>query len=509
MTTQMKDRTLKEKILLAITAAATLILFPFLIGSILSHDIGHIIVDSIAVGGIFSIFLAVWFTRKVKLLSGIFAALAYINILIGIYLKGAGLIYWLYPITIGSFYLLPILYASTCNTLLITIACYFTYEQFDNFTLTRLIASFVVTNIFSLTFSMFMQNKNRQLLNKDKISQHHNNILELIASSSKLSKILNAVADAIENELIDAECSILLLDKSGKHLVLGAAPSIDPRYHELLNGLAVSQGLGSSATAAYTEKRVIISDIATHSSWGAWSVLAKEAKLASCWSEPIIGNQGNLLGIFTSYHHKISTPKPSEFKFIEQFVNLTRIAIEREKADQIIWQQANYDSLTKLPNRNLLHDHLTNAMTNVQREKQQLAIAMLDLDKFKEVNDTLGHGAGDIVLIECSKRIKGCIRKNDIAARLGGDEFIIVFVGVTRPEDIHKIGIKLSNALAKPYIIQEKNIYCTASIGITFYPNDASNIESLIKKADQAMYSAKTQGRNNVHYFTDKIQVNS
>jgi len=504
MTVQMKDRTLEEKILLGITAAATLILFPFFIISMLSHDTAHIIVDFIAVGGIFAIFLATWFTRNVKLFSGIFAVLAHVNILIGIYLKGAGLIYWLYPIIIGSFYLLPILFASTFNILLVTIACYFTYEQFDSFNLTRLIASFVVTNIFSLIFSMFMQNKNIQLLNKDKISQHHNKILELIASSSKLSNILNAITHAIENELADAKCSILLLDKTGKHLVLGAAPSIDKRYHELLNNLTISQGVGSSATAAYTEKRVIITDIATHPSWGSWSVLAKEAKLASCWSEPIIGNQGNLLGIFTIYHHKISTPPPSEFELIEQFVNLTRIAIEREEADQMIWQQANYDSLTKLPNRNLLHAHLTNAITNAQREKQQLAIAMLDLDKFKEVNDTLGHSAGDTVLIESSKRIKGCIRKNDIAARLGGDEFIIVFVGVAQLEDIHKIGRKLSDALAKPHIIQEKNIYCTASIGISFYPNDATNIDALLKKADQAMYRAKTQGRNNIHYFADK-----
>ena len=105
------------------------------------------------------------------------------------------------------------------------------------------------------------------------------------------------------------------------------------------------------------------------------------------------------------------------------------------------------------------------------------------------------------MLIECSKRIKACIRKNDIAARLGGDEFIVVLVGTTGFEDIEKIGLKLSSALAKPYIIQDKNIYCTASIGFAFYPNDAQSIEVLIKNADHAMYRAKTQGRNNIYYF--------
>jgi diguanylate cyclase (GGDEF)-like protein len=127
---------------------------------------------------------------------------------------------------------------------------------------------------------------------------------------------------------------------------------------------------------------------------------------------------------------------------------------------------------------------------------------MLDLDKFNDVNDSLGHNAGDTVLIECAKRIKSCIRKNDIAARLGGDEFIIVLIGATLPEDIDKISKKLSRTLSEPYRIQEKNVFCTASIGIAFYPNDAMSIDDLLKNADKAMYRAKTEGRNSVQYFS-------
>ncbi|WP_199271390.1 EAL domain-containing protein [Paraglaciecola sp. L1A13] len=507
MTVKMEHRTLEDKILLTITAAATLVLFPFLITSFFADDKEHIAVDFVAVGGIFTIFLGVWFTSKIKLFSGLFAVLAQVTILMGIYLKGAGLIYWLFPIIIAGFYLLPILFASIFNILLITVACLLTYEQFDSFTLPRIIAAFVVTNIFSLIFSMFMQNKNRQLSEKDKISQLRNNILESIASSSKLSKVLPAVAHAIENEFPDAICSILLLDKTGKRLVLGAAPSLPDFYNKALDGLAIGQGVSSSGTAAFTGKRVVVADIATHPYWASWKALAQKAGLAACWSEPIIGNQGNVLGTFSIYHRKISAPKPSEFKLIEQFASLARIAIEREKADQLIWQQANYDSLTNLPNRNLLQEHLANAIANAQRENKQLAIAMLDLDKFKDVNDSLGHGAGDTVLIECSKRIKSAIRKNDIAARLGGDEFIIVLVGTTIPEDIDNIGQKLSNVLAQPYIIEEKKVYCTASIGIAFYPDDALSSDALLRNADQAMYHAKMRGRNSVHYFTDNMRT--
>ncbi|WP_217495322.1 bifunctional diguanylate cyclase/phosphodiesterase [Shewanella sp. MEBiC00475] len=507
MTVKMEHRTIEDKILLGITAAATLVLFPFLVLSIISQDKAHIIVDSIAVGGFSIIFLGVWFTSKIRLFSGIFAVIAHVNILIGIYIKGAGLIYWLFPIIIASYYLLPTIVASLFNFFLITIASYLTFEQFDHFTLPRIISALVVTNVFALIFSVFMQNKNHQLLEKDKISQLRNNILELIASSSQLSKVLHAIVLGIENEFPDAKCSILLLDKNGKRLMLGSAPSLPDFYNEAIDGLVIGKGVGSCSEAALTGERVIVTDIATHPNWTHCKDIAQKASLVSCWSEPIIGNSGNVLGTFGIYHHKITSPKEIEFTLIEQFTNLARIAIEREKADKLIWKQANYDSLTNLPNRNLLHEHLTSAIANAHRESKQLVIAMMDLDNFKDVNDSMGHSAGDIVLIECAKRIKNCLRRNDIVARLGGDEFIIVMMGTMQTKDIDIIGQKLISTLANPYVIEGKKVFCTASIGLAFYPDDATSIDGLLVNADQAMYRAKTQGRNGIHYFTENMRT--
>lgn len=505
----MKHRTLEEKILLAISAAATLILFPFLVTSIISQDYAHIVVDFIAVGGIFCIFIGVWFTRKTHFFSGVFAVLAHVNILVGIYIKGAGLMYWIFPIIIASFYLLPSIVASILNLLLVGIACYITFDQFDDFSLPRIVAAFVVTNIFALTFSMFMQNKNRQLLEKDKINQRRNKILELIAGSSELSVTLSAIADAIEQEFPNSRCSILLVDKTGSRLEIGAAPTMPNSYHEALQGLKIDQNLGASGAAVYTGKRVVVSDIMSHPNWDTWRALVQQAHLVACWSEPIIDYHGHVLGTISIYHSTRSTPKNSDFKLMEQFANLARIAIERKQADDTIWHQANYDNLTSLPNRHLLYEHLESAIANSQRDHQQIAIAMLDLDKFKQVNDSLGHGAGDRVLVECAKRIKQCLRKNDIVARLGGDEFIIVFVGITKPEDIANVGEKLINVLSKPYIIQQQEIFCTASIGVAFYPHDAQNISALLKNADKAMYKAKTQGRNKVYFFSEDMSTKS
>jgi diguanylate cyclase (GGDEF)-like protein len=501
MAVKMTERSLEEKILLAITATATLFLFPFFVESLFAQDIPHIIVDFIAVGGIFAIFLGVWFTRRIALYSGIFAVLAHVNILIGIYIKGPSLIYWLFPIIIGSFYLLPTLVASLFNVVLITVACLLTYEQFDSFSLSRIVAAFIVTNIFSLIFSVFMKNQNRRLSEEGNRNKIRNNILELVVSSSQLSKVLTVIIEGVENELSNTVCSVLLCDKSGKNLIVGAAPNLPDYFNEAVDGLAIAPEVGPCGEALYAGKRVTVADMAVDPKWASWAPLAKKAKLTACWCEPIIDNKENVLGSFVIYYRKRTTPSAAEFQVIEQFINLARIAIERQKADQIIWQQANYDSLTHLPNRHLLHERLRGAMANSQRDKKQLAIAMLDLDKFKKVNDTLGHGAGDSVLIECAKRIKGCIRKNDIAARLGGDEFIVVFVGTSLPEDIANIGNKLSAALAEPYQIQNQFVYSTASIGIALYPDDALNIDDLLKNVDRAMYRAKTEGRNKVCYF--------
>ncbi|GGP74024.1 putative bifunctional diguanylate cyclase/phosphodiesterase [Shewanella ulleungensis] len=507
MTVKWDNRTIEEKILLGVTAAAVLILSPFLIKSVFEHNYLRTLVDLVAVCGISVIFIGVWFTSRVKLFSGLFAIIAHVNILFGIYIVGSDLIFWLFPIIIASFYLLPTIIACLLNALLISIAGVLTYQQFNEFSLPLILASLIVTGIFSLIFSLFMQRKNRQLSEKDKISQLRNNILELIASSSKLSKVLSAVVEGIENELPRAMCSISLLDNTAKQLRLAAAPSLPSFYYDAIDVVNVADGVGTCAQSVTLGKRIIVADIASHPNWRPLAHLADKANLVSCWSEPIISHLGNVLGTIAIYFDRLSKPTDNEISLVEQFVNLTRIAIERDTADNIIWHQANFDNLTNLPNRHLLHEHLTNAVDNAERDKKQLVIAMLDLDNFKDVNDSLGHSAGDSVLIECAKRIKSTIRKNDIVARLGGDEFIIAFVGTTVPDDINKIGQKLLSTLAQPYIIEHKNVYCTASIGLAFYPNDATTIEELLRNADQALYRAKSRGRNSIHYFTENMST--
>jgi diguanylate cyclase (GGDEF)-like protein/PAS domain S-box-containing protein len=179
---------------------------------------------------------------------------------------------------------------------------------------------------------------------------------------------------------------------------------------------------------------------------------------------------------------------------------------EKKQTEELIWLQANYDTLTGLPNRRMLLEHMKVQIANSSRENSHFALLFLDLDFFKEVNDTLGHDIGDKLLIEASERIKACTRDSDLVARLGGDEFTIVLNNFNNQKGIERVANKILKSLSEPFVLENEMAYISGSIGITLYPEDALNIEELLKNADQAMYSAKSHGRNRFHYFTPQMQ---
>lgn len=179
---------------------------------------------------------------------------------------------------------------------------------------------------------------------------------------------------------------------------------------------------------------------------------------------------------------------------------------EKKQAEELIWLQANYDTLTGLPNRRMLLEYIKLQIANCTRDNQGFALLFLDLDFFKEVNDSLGHDMGDSLLVEASQRIKACIRDADLVARIGGDEFTIVLTDFTGPKGVERVTNKILKQLSEPFMLGSEMAYISGSIGITLYPDDALTIDGLLKNADQAMYSAKAHGRNKFNYFTPKMQ---
>jgi diguanylate cyclase (GGDEF)-like protein/PAS domain S-box-containing protein len=178
---------------------------------------------------------------------------------------------------------------------------------------------------------------------------------------------------------------------------------------------------------------------------------------------------------------------------------------ERKQAVETIWRQANFDSLTSLPNRRLFHDRLEHDIKSAYRNHHKLALLFLDLDRFKQVNDLLGHDIGDKLLVHVAERLRGCARGSDTVARLSGDEFTVILTDLPERGHIELVTQKILNKLSQPFHLDDDVAHISVSIGAALYPDDGKEPSELMRKADQAMYAAKANGRNGFSYFTKSM----
>ncbi|GIZ53908.1 hypothetical protein NCCP691_39220 [Noviherbaspirillum aridicola] len=178
----------------------------------------------------------------------------------------------------------------------------------------------------------------------------------------------------------------------------------------------------------------------------------------------------------------------------------------KKESEEAIWRHASFDALTGLPNRRLFRDRLEQEIKNAERSRTSMAVMFIDLDRFKEVNDLLGHDAGDRLLKEASARLRSCIRASDTVARLGGDEFTVILPDLSDNAHLEQVAEKIIHFISLPFQVNGDAAYISASIGITVYPRDAKDAEELIRNADQAMYAAKNAGRSRLRFFTRAMQ---
>ena len=175
--------------------------------------------------------------------------------------------------------------------------------------------------------------------------------------------------------------------------------------------------------------------------------------------------------------------------------------LQQQLTDQLAYQ-ANHDALTDLPNRLMLQRELDEALRNAADGGKALAVAFIDLDRFKQINDTLGHAVGDVVLQQVALRLKGCIQTGDTLARMGGDEFTAILTGFSNESEIEEFARKLIREIGAPCKVGHRELFVTASVGISMFPKDGADAETLLRNADIAMYTAKSQGKNDVHFFS-------
>ena len=245
-------------------------------------------------------------------------------------------------------------------------------------------------------------------------------------------------------------------------------------------------------------------------SWEAWKLLIHpedRGRALQCYAGEAYGN--------TDVEHRIVRPdgtvrwiRARGFPVHEATGELYRIAgtiedvTERRLAEEQLVHQAHYDGLTDLPNRLLCYDRLSQALSQAPRKRRTVAALFVDLDRFKTVNDTLGHAVGDAVLREAARRLASCVRAGDTVARMGGDEFAVVLAELARPQDAGAVAQKIIEAMAAPMQLERHEVFTNASVGIATFPADGSDGDTLVKNADAAMLKAKQAGRATFQYYT-------
>ena len=192
---------------------------------------------------------------------------------------------------------------------------------------------------------------------------------------------------------------------------------------------------------------------------------------------------------------------------IDRYVELCSDFTKKKEAEHLLWQQTNFDPLTGMPNRHMFMEYLEQETKNSQQAQLPLALMYLDLDHFKDVNDTLGHDMGDLMLKEMAERLKDCVRESDIVAHLNGDDFTVILSSLESVSIIEHTASAILKKIAEPFQLESETVHVTTSIGVSIYPDDASDVDSLLKNAEQAMYSAKKDGRNRCNYFTTSMQA--
>jgi len=334
-------------------------------------------------------------------------------------------------------------------------------------------------------------------------------VLQAIATGSPLATVLDQLCRGVEEQSPSVLCSVLLLDRGGTHLRHGAAPSLPIEFSRSADGLEIGANAGSCGTAAFLNRQIIVADIASDPRWKDGREHALQHGLQACWSTPIPGTDRPVLGTFAVYCRVPCTPSSQDIALIARATDIARIAIERSEAEERIRQLAHYDELTGLPNRLMFNQAFEHALRRAERTAHPLALLFVDVDRFKNINDTLGHDAGDSLLKEVGARLRASLRASDLLARFGGDEFVVLLEDLPPEGYVATVASHLLEALAVPMRIQNQEFGVTASIGIASYPQDGRDAQTLQKNADIAMYRAKDQGRNGYCLYAPQGDTNS
>lgn len=328
-------------------------------------------------------------------------------------------------------------------------------------------------------------------------------ILDAMVRDVPLEELMDLICKEIERIAPEIMAVVIQVDEDGRmHPV--SAPSLPAANIKSIDGMLVSDCVGPSSKAAFFGESVVTSDIELDSDWAILCVYFSTLGIKSCWSIPIKNSKDVSVGVLEFHYKERRVPSLLHQQMVDVISPLCALAMERAVNQESIRQLAYYDSLTELPNRSLLHAKADHALIEARRTKTSMAVLFIDLDRFKQVNDSLGHPAGDELLKVIAGRLHSGCRSSDIIGRLSGDEFVVILPGCGS-EHVTEIVEELKDSISKPLHIAGSVLTPSASIGISMYPQDGHDMGTLIHRADMAMYQAKGVGRGRFSFFSNQL----
>jgi diguanylate cyclase (GGDEF)-like protein len=335
-------------------------------------------------------------------------------------------------------------------------------------------------------------------------------ILEMIATGSSRGDALSEICRMVQHQIPGARCTVLLVDETGSTLHHGAAPSFPESFTREIDGLPVGEGSTICGSAAARGETVAVPDMVEDGLEPRLRELAREHGIYGAWSTPILSSvEQRVLGTFATYLEDRRLPTPEEEACVESVLHLAAIAVERTQFEDQLAHQAHHDPLTGLPNRTLFGELLEHSLRRAQRSGSAVAVLFMDLDRFKVVNDSLGHDAGDELLEALGARLAGVLRPGDVVARFGGDEFTVLCEDLEPGvADRQAIGVaeRLIDATRAPFRIGAEEQFVSASVGIAISLSGTDRPEALIRDADAAMYRAKERGKDRCEVFDEQMR---
>jgi diguanylate cyclase (GGDEF)-like protein len=263
---------------------------------------------------------------------------------------------------------------------------------------------------------------------------------------------------------------------------------------------------GGCSAAAYFGDTTIVSDISSSPLWENCRDLALRHNIKSSISIPIFSGKGQILGTVSMFFQIPYEPNSTDINILKVAIKLSAIAIEKHKLINQLIHHSQYDPLTKLPNRKFLKDHLMLGISHALRYNEEIGILHINLDRFKYVNDSIGHQIGDLLLKQVAERIMSFTRESDTLSHIGGDEFVLI-LNDTDKQGITKVASRILASLIASFQLRDYEFHISASIGISVFPDDGQDVETLQKNASIAMYYSKNQGGNQFNYFTHEMNA--